>query len=370
MKPLKNTKLTVTVLLLVSVIAGFMLPSTVLADGEDNDNDDTVVRIGWYESNFCYYDSFGRRCGVDYEYSQRISAYTGWTYEYVEDSWPNLLEMLKNGEIDMLGDVSYMPEREEYMYFSSVPMGSEAYYIYASEDNSVVSAVDPSSYNGMRIGVNAGSYQQQLLEEWAEDNNVDIEIIPMTEPEDEAQAMVVAGEIDAYASILLLGYFEGVVPVTRIGSSDYYYAVNINRQDLIDGLNAAMADIHDEDPYFSERLTRNGSYTPRTNTSFTPAQEDWLADHGNIRIGYREDYLPFCDLNDETGELTGALSDFLAHAMNNQRSSNLNFEMVPYDTVEDALNALEAGEVDCVFPVYRSTYDADQRGFRITDSSL
>ena len=368
LKLLKNTRSALTFLILASVITGLMFPSAVLAGEEDND--DTVVRIGWYNSSFCYYDSFGRRCGIDYEYHQKISAYTGWTYEYVEDTWPNLLEMLKNGEIDMLGDVSYMPEREEYMYFSSVPMGSEAYYIYASADNTAIDPDDPSSYNGMSIGVNAGSYQQQLLEEWAEDNNVDIEIIPMTEPEDEAQAMVVSGEIDAYASILLLGYFEGVVPVTRIGSSDYYYAVNINRPDLLAQLNAAMGEINDEDPFYSERIMRNRFYSSRSNTTLTPQQEQWLTEHGPIRVGYRESYLPFCGLDEETGELTGALSDFIAHAINNQGSSALAFDMVPYESTEAALSALEAGEVDCVFPVYLSTYDADQRGLRMTDPAM
>ena len=369
MRPLKNTKLTITVLLLVSVITGLLFPSVVIADG-DNEDDEEVIRIGWFDSSFCYYDSLGRRCGVDYEYHQRISAYTGWTYEYVEDSWPNLLEMLKRGEIDVLSDVSYMPEREEYMYFSSLPMGTEAYYIFVDEDNSLVSADDPSSYNGMRIGVNSNSYQQQLLEEWAETNHVNIDIIPMTEEEDEAQAMVVNGDLDGYASILLLGYYEGVVPVTRIGSSNYYYAVNINRPDIIEKMNAAMAEIHDEDPYFSERLSRSRFFNARANTTFTLQQEKWLAEHGNIRIGYRESYLPFCGLDEETGELTGALNDFLAHSLNTQNSPNLHFDVVPYESTEDALSALEAGEVDCVFPVYLSTYDADQRGLRLTDAAM
>ena len=371
MRAFKNTRLTVTVLVLVSVLVGLMLPAVALADEEaDNSENDNVVRIGWFDSSFCYYDSFGRRCGIDYEYSQRISAYTGWTYEYVEDTWPNLLEMLKNGEIDILSDVSYMPEREEYMYFSNIPMGSEAYYIYAADDNTVLSPDDPSSYNGMRIGVNSNSYQQELLEEWAEDNGVDIEVVPLATSESESQAMVLSGEIDGYASILLLGYYEGVVPVTRIGSSNYYYAVNINRPDLIEELDAAMAEIHDEDPYFTERLTRNRFYNSRTNTIFTPQQEEWLAGHGPIRVGYRESYLPFCGLDEETGELTGALSDFMAHAMNSQNSPNLQFDMVPYATTEDALAALSAGEVDCVFPVYLSTYDAAEQGFRLTDPAM
>ncbi len=371
MKLLKNTRSALTFLILASVITGLMFPSAALADGNDeNEDEDNVVRIGWFDSSFCDYDSFGRRCGVEYEYHQKISAYTGWTYEYVEDTWPNLLEMLKNGEIDILSDVSYMPEREGEMYFSSIPMGSEAYYIYISEDNTTIDPDDPSSYDGARIGVYAESIQQQLLGEWADSNNVDIEIVPLTIEETEAQSMVTDGELDAYASVLLLEFFEGIIPATRIGSSNYYYAVNINRPDLLAQLNMAMGEINDEDPFYSERIMRNRFYTSRSNTTLTPQQEQWLTEHGPIRVGYRENYLPFCDLNEETGALTGALSDFIAHAMNNHGSSALDFDMVPYESTEAALNALEAGEVDCVFPVYLSTYDAEQRGFRLTDPAM
>ena len=371
LKLLKNTRSALTFLILASVITGLMFPSAALADGNDeNEDEDNVVRIGWFDSSFCYYDSLGRRCGIDYEYHQKISAYTGWTYEYVEDTWPNLLEMLKNGEIDILSDVSYVPEREEYMYFSSIPMGSEAYYIYVSADNTAIDPDDPSSYNGLSIGVNAGSLQQQLLEEWADSYNVDIEIVPMTDAALDAEVMVANGEIDAYVSILLLGYYEGVIPATRIGSSNYYYAVNINRPDLLAQLNAAMGEINDEDPFYSERIMRNRFYSSRSNTTLTPQQEQWLTEHGPIRVGYRESYLPFCGLDEETGELTGALSDFIAHAINNQSSSALAFDMVPYESTEAALSALEAGEVDCVFPVYLSTYDAEQRGLRMTDPAM
>ena len=71
-----------------------------------------VVRVGWYDSQFNYSDRFGRRSGYAYEYQQKIAAYTGWTYEYVEASWPDLFDMLKKGEIYLLSDVSYTKERE------------------------------------------------------------------------------------------------------------------------------------------------------------------------------------------------------------------------------------------------------------------
>lgn len=182
--------------------------------------------------------------------------------------------------------------------------------------------------------------------------------------------MVTGGEIDGYASIYSFSSEQNVIPVCRVGASEYYYAVNKRRPDLLAELNVALAGIQDEDPLFNQRLNEERLYNTRTNAFLTPNQEDWLAKHATIRVGYRENSLPFCQTDRETGELTGALKDYLAHAANNLRNSNIQFETVPFDSKEAALKAMRAGEIDCVFPAYLSSYDADQMGIRITNPAM
>ena len=349
-----------------AILADLLLPVTAFTEKKEQ----KTVRVGWFDSSFCYYDQFGRRCGEDYEYHQKISAYTGWTYEYVEDSWPNLLQKLKNGEIDLLSDVSYKPEREEFLYYSDLPMGTEAYYIYVGSENREIKADELSTFNGKRIGVNKDSYQESLLKEWAEKNGIRPKIIELTDTQDAAMDLLNTGKLDGLASIFTFDYNRDVLPVCRIGNSDYYYAVSKKRPDLLEELNMAMAEIQDLDPYFKEKISQNRLYTSKTSAMLTPEQEDWLKQHGEIRIGYRENYLPFCGKDEQTGELTGALKDYLAHAANNLNSPLLQFTPIPYESTEAALNALQAGEVDCVFPVYLSTYDAEQRGMIMTDPAL
>ena len=161
-----------------------------------------VVRVGWYESSFCYFDQFGRRCGIDYEYQQKISAYTGWTYEYVEGSWPELLQKLKDGEIDLLSDVSYKPDREEFMLFPDLPMGTESYYMYISMENREITADNLSSLNGKRIGVNKDSIQEGFLTDWKKNNSLSFEIVPLVLEEDESMRLVADGELDGWICLL------------------------------------------------------------------------------------------------------------------------------------------------------------------------
>jgi len=329
-----------------------------------------TVRVGWYESTFCHRDKFGRRCGIAYEYQQRIAIYTGWEYEYVEDSWPNLLEMLKAGEIDLLSDVSLTEERREEMLFPDLPMGAEAYYIFADADNNSIDAGDPSTLNNRKVGVNAGSVQAGFLKDWARRNGVLPKIVELTGEEAESMDMLARGELDAYVSIDSFGAKDRCIPVCKVGSSDFYFAVNKQRPDLLKELNAAMNGILEEDPYYNQKMYDEYVYITKTNAFLKPSREEWLAAHGTIRVGYRDDYLPFCAVDKATGELTGALRDYLARAANCMKNAELRFEAIPYHTMVEALEALEDGAVDCVFPVNLSTYDAEQMGVLMTDPAM
>ena len=355
--------------LLLCLLIAALLPLTATA-ADEADAGPKVVRVGWFDSSFNYWDKFGRRCGIGYEYQQKISAYTGWTYEYVEDSWPNLLQKLMNGEIDLLSDVSYKEERTEYLLYPDLPMGTETYYIYISGKNAEITANDPKSINGKRIGVNQGSVQEGFLKDWAEKNGLDIEIVPLTTEENESYDMVMRGTLDGFASIYSFGSEQQVTPVFRIGGSDYYYAVSKNSPDLLAELNMALAAIHDEDPYFNERISQGLLNNSKMNTFLTPDQEAWLKEHGPIRVGYVENYRPFCETDRETGTLTGALKDFLSHARNSLRNDDLQFEPVAYQSVNEAVEAMKAGVIDCVFPVNLSDYDADQTGVRMTNPTM
>ncbi|SEQ23341.1 diguanylate cyclase (GGDEF) domain-containing protein [Lachnospiraceae bacterium NE2001] len=361
-----NTKKLIVVLLLLAMVISALASFTVQAEEKEH----KVVRVGWYDSSFNYYDEFGRRCGIDFEYLQKISAYTGWTYEYVEDSWPNLLDMLENGEIDILSDVSYKEEREEYMLYPELPMGTESYYIFVSADNREIKTDDYTSLNGKRIGVNKDSLQQDFLEAWIEKYDIDVEVVLLSVSENESMDMVFNGELDGYASIFDFDTEKEVIPYCRIGGADYYYAVNKDRSDLLTELNMALSQIQDEDPYFNQKITDDRLYGDSTNTYLSITQEDWLKEHGPIRVGYRDDYLPFCDEDDETGELTGALKNYLTHAEITLDSKYIEFETISYDSTKQAIEALEAGEVDCIFPVYFNAYDADQQGLRLSDAAM
>lgn len=87
--------------------------------GEENSA--KIVRVSYV--NFENYQEGGDgeyKRGFGYEYLQRISYSTGWQYEYVYGSFSDLLQMLKDGEIDLMGDPSYTEERAKDISFSDL----------------------------------------------------------------------------------------------------------------------------------------------------------------------------------------------------------------------------------------------------------
>ena len=82
------------------------------------ENSDNVIRVGSFEETYNTVNEKGERRGYGYEYLQDIAGYAGWTYKYITSDWKNCFTQLGNGEIDILGGISYTDERAENMLFS------------------------------------------------------------------------------------------------------------------------------------------------------------------------------------------------------------------------------------------------------------
>ncbi|MBQ6121158.1 MAG: amino acid ABC transporter substrate-binding protein, partial [Clostridia bacterium] len=250
-----------------------------------------TVRVGWYESPFNITDRHGRRSGYAYEYQRKIAAYTGWEYEYVDGTWPELMQMLVNGEIDLMSDVSYTQERAEQMLFSALPMGAEEYYLFIDKENMEIGPDDFSSLNGKTVGAYQGSVQIGFFEDWERVHGIEAEILELTCSEEEALEKLHDGEMDVYLALDSFGDPETTTPICWIGSSDFYFAIKRDRQDLLDELNVAMNKIRDEDKYYNDLMVEKYMRTTSANLSLTPKERGWLDEHGPIVVGYQDDYM-------------------------------------------------------------------------------
>ncbi len=343
------------IVIVMTLILNIAAPLTAFADNSEK----KVVRVGWHEEPYFIRDESGRQSGYSYEYQLKVAAYTGWDYEYVEGTWSELLQKLKDGEIDLMSDVSYTEERTDDMLFSSIPMGTEAYYLFVAPDNTEITSENLTSLNGKRIGVAKDSIQKDFLKDWTENHGIDADIIELKDSGEDSLNLL-GSELDAYVTMDIYGSPEIAVPVCKIGSSDFFFAVNKDRPDLLGELDSALNRIQDENKYYDQQLHDKYLRSEDTNRYLSYSEREWLKKHGTIKVGYQDNYLAFCAKDPSTGELTGALKDYLDYASAEFENADVKFEAIAYPTAAEALAALKTGEIDCMFPSNLTDYDAEQ----------
>ena len=307
-----------------------------------------VVRVGSFEDTFNYVNEKGIRKGYGYELLQTLSGYTGWQLEYVTCDWSDCFEKLKNGEIDIMGDISYTEDRAEEMLFSDEPMGEEKYYLYADLSREDITASDFKTLNGKKIGVLMGTEPEVMLTEWEEKYDLKTQHVNISNNEDVKQKLA-NHEIDCFVSLEESFWAElGISTMTRVGKSDIYYAINKDRADIKEELDNAMRALEDADPFYTADLYKRYfslDYTP----ILTGEEKAWLKEHGAIRMGFLASDSGVSTFDPATGEITGTITDYIQFARDCLGNQELVFQMVGYDSQKAELDALKSGEIDMAF---------------------
>ena len=307
-----------------------------------------VVRVGSFEDTFNYCNEKGARKGYGYELLQTLSGYTGWQFEYVTCDWSDCFEKLENGEIDIMGGISYTEDRAEEMLFSDEPMGEEKYYLYADLSREDITASDFKTLNGKKIGVLMGTEPEVMLTEWEEKYDLKTQHVNISNNEDVKQKLA-NHEIDCFVSLEESYWAElGISTITRVGKSSIYYVLNKDRSDLKEELDNAMRALEDADPFYTADLYKRYfslDYTP----ILTGEEKAWLKEHGAIRMGFLTGDSGVSTYDPATGEITGTITDYIQFARDCLGNQELVFQMVGYDSQKAELDALKSGEIDMVF---------------------
>ena len=361
----KRLCLSILVLIMLLFIPLSAYASEIKSDGKTTqalEEENKTVRVGYFPyANFQEGGYGEHKQGAGYEYLQKISYITGWKYEYVYGSFKECLDMLADGEIDILGSVSYTPERAESIDFSTYAEGTERYWIYTREDHTNLTNSDPKQMNGCRIGVADGSYQKELLEKWLDSNQIQAEVVACKDY-DEMVEKLDTDELDALV-IPALSVNSDFIAIANIGASDCYFGVSKSRPDLLKELNSALEEINNTKTDYSSKLYARYEGKAVINYALNKEEKQWLDAHENtIRVGYLKDNLPFC--GEENGKLTGILGTVLDTV---QEKYEITIKVVPCSTGVEMNEALQSGKIDIAGPIIRDFYTQEQFQVVLTD---
>ena len=333
------------------------------------ENSDHVIRVGSFEETYNVVNEKGERSGYGYEYLQDIAGYAGWTYKYITSDWKNCFTQLENGEIDILGDISYTDERAENMLFSDMPMGEEKYYIYTDASNMDLTAGNLDSFEGKNIGVFKDNITEDVLNEWELKYGLHTQHVNVSNTA-EIMDKLSKHEIDCFVSVEESRWEESdISPLTSIGETEIYFAINPERPDIKEALDSAMRRIKDDNPFYTDDLYRR--YLSAQSSSFLSKEEsEWIRQHGAIRIGYLNQDGGISSVDPSTGKLTGVITDYVDLAENCLQGQTLEFELKGYDTRSELLQALQDGKIDLIFHANQNPYFAETNGFALSDTLL
>ena len=365
----------------IFVVLGMWMMSSVHCRAAETNNDKNqlqtveketteqkIIRVGSFEDTFDYVDKNGVRRGYGYELMQALAGYTGWEFEYVKCDWSNCFDKLENGEIDIMGDISYTDERAQKMLFSDEPMGEEKYILYADLSDMDIGTSDFKSLDGKRIGVLMGTEPEIMLTEWENKNGIHTEHVNVNN-NDDVEKKLANHEIDAFVSLEESIWSEqGISSVTTIGKSGIYFAINKERSDIKTEMDYAMRQLEQDNPFFKADLYKK-YFTLDYSQVLAGEEKSWVEEHGDIRIGFLNNDPAVFSLDKETGKLTGTLAEYVSYAKDCLGNQILEFNIQEYDDYDEMIQALQEREIDMIFYVSRNPCFAEEKGYALTNTA-
>ena len=355
----------------IFVFLGIWMVLTVPCRAAETNNDEKqsqIIRVGSFEDTFNYVDKNGVRRGYGYELMQALAGYTGWKFEYVKCDWSDCFDKLENGEIDIMGDISYTDERAQKMLFPDEPMGEEKYILYADLSDMDIETSDFKSLDGKRVGVLLGTEPEIMLTEWENKNGIHTEHVNVNN-DDDVEKKLANHEIDCFVSLEESIWSEqGISSVTTIGKSGIYFAINKERSDIKTELDYAMRQLEQDSPFFKADLYKK-YFTLDYIQVLTGKEKVWVEEHGGIQIGFLNNDPAIFSMDEETGKLTGMLAEYISYAKDCLGNQTLEFNIQAYDNYDEIIQALQNREIDMIFYAGRNPYFAEQNGYALTNTA-
>ncbi len=355
--------------LLVSFV---LVLSNIPFVAEAKASDNRTVKAGvFFFDGYHMRDNNGVYTGYGIELLNLISQYSHLNFVYTgyDRSWDEMLDMLERGEIDVVTSARKTKQRTENFAFS-LPIERNSTILSIQEQNTNIRSGDYSTYNGMMIGLLAGSSQNESLPDFAEENGF---TYYTREYDDTAQLEtdLQNGTIDAIlTSNLRRSENEKILDTIE---ADYFYAITRKEdQDLLDEINYAInqMNINEGDwanvlyfKYYGNSSSSTGAFTPRELAYIQAVASGEKHITATSMINRR----PYSYVED--GELKGILPDFFDSLM---QMAGLPYEKVVPETQEEYNRLKDNGGVDVVvdWQQFASTESNYADGGFLTDAYM
>ena len=139
-----------------------------------------------------------------------------------------------------------------------------------------------------------------------------------------------------------------------------------DRPDLLAELNRAQAELALDEPSYIDSLRSKYYSSSMSSRTFSSAERTWMENNDHLRVGYLDHYLPFSD-TDEQGNAAGIVVEVFPNLFASMGIDDLDITYKDYRSYDEMLAAIDAGEVDVVFPAGGGLYYSEESGIYLSN---
>ena len=357
--------------LAVSVLLGFAMPVYAADGGKATLR---TLRVGFYAyTGYHVMDADGNRSGYSYETLQDMAEYENLDYEYLgyDCDVNEIMDMLENGEVDIVPMLRKTPEREERFDFSAEPISNIATMLTVKAGNRSIVAGDYSTYDGMIVGVSrTGNGRNDSFKAYAEEHGFRYTMVSY-DTDEELSSALRTGEITAAVSNRMRQTKNEWI-IDTFDVQDSYIAVRKGDAPTLRLVNNAIAAMNRDNP--SWRTTLFNKYYTGSHTSskinLTDAEENYVIacnDAGTVfTVLVNPDRYPYSYMTPD-GMPTGIMVDIFQKAAGRAR---LRYKFLKPADRSEYKAMLADGQADFVIDLTDDLSQAEDYGYKLTDSYL
>ena len=354
----------IVVLLCLFLILYDFIPANASNVSVPDETSNTRIKAGiFYFDGYHTKDENGKLTGYGIEVLRMFSQYSHLNFDYVgyDKSWNDMLDMLENGEIDLVTSARKTPEREAKFAFS-YPIGRNSTILSVLADNTKYHTGEYATYDGMCVGLLTGSSQNDTLAEFAKEKRFSYNTKEYEDSQKLAEALK-DGSIDAILTSNLRKA-ENERTLDTLQTDNFYAIVRKEDKELLEEINYAIEqmDINGGDwanslyfKYYGPVASSELVFTEREKTYI----QDVLAGKKKITVTAIGDRAPYSYIED--GELKGIMPDYFAKVM---ELSGLPYEIVVPENRADYYKTANTNGVDIVIDRRTSDLTTEENLYR------
>lgn len=327
-----------------------------------------TLRVGFYYcESYHEINKEGVYSGYGYEVLQLIGRYQNVKYEYVgyEQSWDEMLQLLKEGEIDLVTSGRKLKSKEEDFDFSTKNIGFTSTSLVIKAGNSSIVAGDYATYDGLKVGMLRGSSNNDNFREYAEEKG--FTFTPVYYDSRELLRVALQTEaVDAIVTSNLRNVNADEWLAETFAEEPMYIMVRKGDTQTLELVNEALDRMDRNEEFWRLRLYEKYYQVAASELLKLSHGEleylDMLQEEGTIfKVLVSPDRYPYSYYED--GQMKGIMVDLFDRIA---RRAGISYEMETVKTVSEYTELLETKQVDICLDFGKDFFEAESKGYRIT----